>query len=26
MEILYGFHAVEEALRSGSRRFDHVCV
>ncbi|HZZ38642.1 MAG TPA: 23S rRNA (guanosine(2251)-2'-O)-methyltransferase RlmB [Acidobacteriaceae bacterium] len=26
MEILYGLHAVEEALRSGSRRFDHVCV
>ncbi len=26
MEILYGFHAVEEALRSGSRRFDHVCL
>lgn len=26
MEILYGFHPVEEALRSGSRRFDHVCV
>lgn len=26
MEILYGFHAVEEALRSGSRRFDHVCM
>lgn len=26
MEILYGFHAVEEALRSGSRRFDHVCI
>ncbi|MGA8531686.1 MAG: 23S rRNA (guanosine(2251)-2'-O)-methyltransferase RlmB [Acidobacteriaceae bacterium] len=26
MEILYGVHAVEEALRAGSRRFDHVCV
>ncbi len=26
MEILYGLHSVEEALRSGSRRFDHVCV
>jgi 23S rRNA (guanosine2251-2'-O)-methyltransferase len=26
MEILYGLHPVEEALRSGSRRFDHVCV
>lgn len=26
MEFLYGFHAVEEALRSGSRRFDYVCV
>lgn len=26
MEILYGLHAVEEALRSGSRRFDQVCV
>lgn len=26
MEFLYGLHAVEEALRSGTRRFDHVCV
>lgn len=26
MEVLYGLHPVEEALRSGSRRFDHVCV
>ena len=26
MEFLYGFHGVEEALRSGSRRFDYVCV
>jgi 23S rRNA (guanosine2251-2'-O)-methyltransferase len=26
MEILYGLHPVEEALRSGTRRFDHVCV
>lgn len=26
MEILYGLHPVEEALRSGSRRFDHVCL
>ena len=26
MEILYGLHPVEEALRSGSRTFDHVCV
>jgi 23S rRNA (guanosine2251-2'-O)-methyltransferase len=26
MEILYGLHSVEEALRAGSRRFDHVCV
>jgi 23S rRNA (guanosine2251-2'-O)-methyltransferase len=26
MEILYGLHPVEEALRSGSRKFDHVCV
>ena len=26
MEILFGLHPVEEALRSGSRRFDHVCV
>lgn len=26
MEILYGLHPVEEALRAGKRRFDHVCV
>lgn len=26
MEVIYGLHPVEEALRSGSRRFDHVCV
>ncbi|HTZ89264.1 MAG TPA: RNA methyltransferase, partial [Alloacidobacterium sp.] len=26
MEILYGLHPVEEALRSGSRQFDHLCV
>jgi 23S rRNA (guanosine2251-2'-O)-methyltransferase len=26
MDILYGVHAVEEALRSGRRRFDHVLV
>ncbi len=26
MEILYGVHAVEEALRAGRRRFDHVVV
>ncbi len=26
MEILYGVHAVEEALRAGRRRFDHVLV
>ena len=26
MEILYGLHPVEEALRSGSRKFDHVLV
>lgn len=26
MEILYGLHSVEEALLSGSRKFDHVCV
>lgn len=26
MEILYGLHPVEEALRAGLRRFDHVCV
>lgn len=26
MEVLYGLHPVEEALRSGSRQFDHVCI
>ena len=26
MDILYGVHAVEEALRAGRRRFDHVIV
>ena len=26
MEILYGLHPVEEALRAGKRRFDHVLV
>jgi 23S rRNA (guanosine2251-2'-O)-methyltransferase len=26
MEILYGLHPVAEALRSGTRQFDHVCV
>jgi 23S rRNA (guanosine2251-2'-O)-methyltransferase len=26
MEVLYGLHPVEEALRAGSRRFDHVCI
>jgi 23S rRNA (guanosine2251-2'-O)-methyltransferase len=26
MDVLFGLHPVEEALRSGSRRFDHVCV
>lgn len=26
MEILYGLHPVEEALRAGKRKFDHVCV
>ena len=26
MEILYGVHAVEEALRAGRRRFDHVLL
>jgi 23S rRNA (guanosine2251-2'-O)-methyltransferase len=26
MEILYGLHPVEEAIRAGLRRFDHVCV
>ncbi len=26
MDILYGLHPVEEAVRAGLRRFDHVCV
>lgn len=26
MDILYGLHPVEEAFRSGSRKFDHVCI
>ena len=26
MEILYGVHSVEEALKAGKRRFDHVIV
>lgn len=26
MEILYGVHSVEEALKAGKRRFDHVMV
>src|ERR1700747_3744858 len=26
MEILFGLHPVEEALRSGTRQFDHICV
>jgi 23S rRNA (guanosine2251-2'-O)-methyltransferase len=26
MEVLYGLHPVEEALRAGSRQFDHVCI
>jgi 23S rRNA (guanosine2251-2'-O)-methyltransferase len=26
MEVLYGLHSVEEALRAGKRRFDHVIV
>ncbi|HEV2274812.1 MAG TPA: 23S rRNA (guanosine(2251)-2'-O)-methyltransferase RlmB [Acidobacteriaceae bacterium] len=26
MEILFGLHPVEEALRSGTRRFDHICM
>lgn len=26
MDVLYGLHPVEEALRSGIRKFDHVCV
>lgn len=26
MEVLYGLHPVEEALRAGNRQFDHICV
>jgi len=26
MEVLYGLHAVEEAVKAGRRRFDHVLV
>ncbi len=26
MDVLYGLHSVEEALRAGRRRFDHVLV
>ncbi len=26
MNVLFGLHPVEEALRAGNRRFDHVCV
>src|SRR5271156_5869891 len=26
MEVLYGLHPVEEAIRSGSRALDHVLV
>ena len=26
MEVLYGLHSVEEALKAGRRRFDHVLV
>jgi 23S rRNA (guanosine2251-2'-O)-methyltransferase len=26
MEVLYGLHPVEEALKAGKRRFDHVLV
>lgn len=26
MEVLYGLHPIEEALRAGRRRFDHVLV
>ncbi|HEX3436057.1 MAG TPA: 23S rRNA (guanosine(2251)-2'-O)-methyltransferase RlmB [Pseudacidobacterium sp.] len=26
MEVLYGLHSVEEALRAGNRQFDHVCI
>lgn len=26
MEVLYGLHPVEEALRAGIRQFEHVCI
>jgi 23S rRNA (guanosine2251-2'-O)-methyltransferase len=26
MELLFGLHPVEEALRSGTRKFDHICI
>jgi 23S rRNA (guanosine2251-2'-O)-methyltransferase len=26
MQTLYGIHPVEEALKAGKRRFDHVLV
>ena len=26
MEVLYGLHSVEEAVKAGRRRFDHVLV
>ncbi|MGD0729854.1 MAG: 23S rRNA (guanosine(2251)-2'-O)-methyltransferase RlmB [Terracidiphilus sp.] len=26
MEVLYGLHSIEEALKAGKRRFDHVLV
>jgi 23S rRNA (guanosine2251-2'-O)-methyltransferase len=26
VDVLFGLHPVEEALRAGNRRFDHVCV
>ena len=26
MEVLYGLHPVEEALRSGARSLDHVMI
>jgi len=26
MEVLYGVHSVEEAIRAGKRRFDHVLI
>jgi 23S rRNA (guanosine2251-2'-O)-methyltransferase len=26
MEVLYGLHSVEEALKAGKRRFDHILV